>query len=196
MNLYGATKLCSDKLFVAANAFVAQDEARFSVVRYGNVMGSRGSVIPLFLKQRETGRLTVTDPRMTRFWITLEQGSSSCCAPSSACAGARSSCPSCPSTNIMDIAAALAPDAQVDIIGIRPGEKIHETMVTMDDARNTLEYEDYYEILPDHEALAGRYKGNGGKPVAQDFVYDSESNPWTMGADELGTVFQTLDVEH
>jgi UDP-N-acetylglucosamine 4,6-dehydratase len=169
INLYGATKLCSDKLFVAANAFVARDDTQFSVVRYGNVLGSRGSVIPLFIKQREAGRLTVTDPRMTRFWITLEQGVEFVLSCFEHMIGGEVFVPKLPSMNIMDLAKAMAPGCEVDVIGIRPGEKIHEIMITMDDARMTKEFDDHYVIQPDNIYLRPRFDGLGGKPVPDEF---------------------------
>lgn len=185
VNLYGATKLCSDKLFVAANAFVAQDAAKFSVVRYGNVLGSRGSVIPLFQRQTETGILTVTDPRMTRFWITLEQGVDFVLDCFQRMLGGETFVPKLPSMNILDLAQAMGPKCQIKVIGIRPGEKIHECMVPMADARRTLEYDTYYVILPEDRDLAERLRGNGGKSVVEDFEYDSGRNPWRLTSEEL-----------
>ena len=140
INLYGATKLCSDKLFVAGNSYVGQNQTRFAVVRYGNVVGSRGSVIPLFLRKKAEGVLPVTDPRMTRFWITLEQGANFVLERLSDMVGGEIFVPKIPSMNIMDLAKAIGPECRIDIVGIRPGEKLHEVMVTRDDARHTLEF--------------------------------------------------------
>lgn len=190
INLYGATKLCSDKLFVAANAFVSQDSTRFSVVRYGNVMGSRGSVIPLFLKQREQGRLTVTDPRMTRFWITLEQGVDFVLSCLEHMLGGELYVPKLPSMNIMDLAEAVAPGCEVEMMGIRPGEKIHEVMVTRDDAHLTREYDNHYVILPSNQFINRRFEDNGGKPVAENFEYNSGTNPWILGVKELRAILR------
>jgi UDP-N-acetylglucosamine 4,6-dehydratase len=183
VNLYGATKLCSDKLFVAANAFIGQ--GAFSVVRYGNVLGSRGSVVPLFLKQRETGAVSVTDPRMTRFWITLEQGVDFVLKCLENMRGGEIFVPKLPSMNIMDLAAALCPECQVKIIGIRPGEKIHEVMVPLADARRTIEFKNNYVILPDDADILTRFEGSPGKPVSEDFEYSSGDNPWQLSVDEL-----------
>lgn len=190
VNLYGATKLCSDKLFVAANAFVSQDETRFSVVRYGNVLGSRGSVIPLFLEQRSGGVLTVTDQRMTRFWITLEQGVDFVLRCFERMLGGELFVPKLPSMNIMDLAEAVAPGCRVEMVGIRPGEKLHECMITRDDARNTVEMDDHYVILPGQARLDERFAGSGGQSVPDDFEYCSGHNEWIMGVEELRGVLR------
>ena len=192
VNLYGATKLCSDKLFVAANAFVVQDETRYAVVRYGNVMGSRGSVIPLFLRQREEGELTVTDPRMTRFWITLEEGVKLVLKAFTDMLGGEIFVPKLPSMNIMDLAEAIAPGVPAREVGIRPGEKIHELMISRDDARTTVAYGDYYVILPDNSEINARFKGQGGVPVPPDFEYDSGSNPQILSVDELRAILDKV----
>ena len=149
INLYGATKLCSDKLFIAGNSYVGHDHTGFSVVRYGNVAGSRGSVIPFFLKKKEEGMLPITDPRMTRFWITLEQGVDFVLKCLESMVGGELFVPKIPSMNMMDLAKAIAPECKTEIIGIRPGEKLHEVMIPKDDARRTIEYEDKYIIKPD-----------------------------------------------
>ena len=190
INLYGATKLCSDKLFVAANAFVSSDVTRFSVVRYGNVVGSRGSVVPLFMEQRRTGTLTVTDPRMTRFWITLEQGVEFVLGCFGRMIGGEIFVPKLPSTGIMELAGAVGPDCEIKTVGIRPGEKIHEVMVTRDDARMTREFDDHYLIVPDNEYIFHRFKDNGGRPVPEDFEYNSGTNPWMLGVEELRGMIQ------
>jgi UDP-N-acetylglucosamine 4,6-dehydratase len=144
INLYGATKLCSDKLFIAGNAYVGREDTTFSVVRYGNVVGSRGSVIPFFLKHRENGYLPITDPRMTRFWITLEQGVEFVLWCLEHMCGGELFVPKIPSMNIMDLAKAIAPECETKTVGIRSGEKIHELMITRDDARKTLEFDKFY----------------------------------------------------
>ena len=184
VNLYGATKLCSDKLFVAGNAYAGKRETRFAVVRYGNVVGSRGSVIPLFKRQRETGRVTITDPRMTRFWITLEQGANFVLANLARMQGGEIFVPKLPSMRVTDLAAAVAPGCRQEIIGIRPGEKIHEVMITEDDARHTLEYDNYFVIRPEFPWWS-RENGSGGKPVPEGFVYSSGTNDWWLTAEEL-----------
>lgn len=185
INLYGATKLCSDKLFMAGNSYVGHEDTIFSVVRYGNVVGSRGSVIPFFLKKKETGVLPITDPRMTRFWITLEEGVKFVLDCLERMVGGELFVPKIPSMNIMDLAKAIAPECRTEIVGIRPGEKIHELMITRDDARNTLEFEDHYLIQPDFRYFTHRFKNESGKPVTQEFEYNSGTNPWQLTEVEL-----------
>ncbi|MBA3405897.1 MAG: UDP-N-acetylglucosamine 4,6-dehydratase (inverting), partial [Gemmatimonadaceae bacterium] len=148
VSLYGATKLCSDKLFVAANSYSGQHRTRFSVVRYGNVLGSRGSVIPFFQQQQKTGKLSITDPRMTRFWITLEQGVKFVLSCLDHMAGGEIFVPKIPSMKLIDLARVIGPDCEFEVVGRRPGEKLHELMVGEDDAHNTLEYDNYYAIHP------------------------------------------------
>lgn len=172
VNLYGATKLCSDKLFIAANAFTACDTV-YSVVRYGNVMGSRGSVIPFFIKQREAGGpLTITDSRMTRFWITLEQSVHMVLRSFKIAGGGEVLVPKIPSMKITDLAAAIAPGMPTVEVGIRPGEKLHETMITVEDSRHTIDIGDYYVIKPETFG----YRGPEGKPVPEGFSYNSGAN--------------------
>lgn len=185
INLYGATKLASDKLFVAANAYAGTHSTSFSVVRYGNVMGSRGSVIPFFISRAQTGELPITDPRMTRFMITLEQGVELVWHAFDDMAGGEIYVKKIPSMNIVDIAKAVAPDATHKIIGIRPGEKIHEQMIGSEDAPHTFEYESHYKILPAiHNWSSDPARINGGKRVAEDFTYISDSNSeWMNGVD-------------
>jgi UDP-N-acetylglucosamine 4,6-dehydratase len=190
ISLYGASKLCADKLVIAGNNYSGHHGTRFSVVRYGNVVGSRGSVIPFFLQRRESGVIPVTDPRMTRFWITLEQGVRFVLACLGRMAGGEIFVPKLPSMNIMDLARAIAPDCKTEIIGARAGEKLHEVMVPEDDARQTLEYQDRYVIVPAFRdwgapAYAGR---NGGTPCADGFRYSSDTNPQWLTVDELRTM--------
>lgn len=192
VNLYGATKLCSDKLFIAGNSYVGQDDTIFSVVRYGNVVGSRGSVIPFFLKKLETGVLPITDPRMTRFWITLEHGVDFVLRSLEHMVGGELFVPKLPSMNIMDLARAIAPKCRTETIGIRPGEKIHEVMITRDDARRTLEFDGYYLIQPDFRFFSRRFNNDGGKAVPEDFEYNSGTNPWMLTAAELGEMVRAL----
>ncbi len=184
INLYGATKLCSDKLFIAGNSYVGRDHSIFSVVRYGNVMGSRGSVIPFFLKKKEDGILPITDPRMTRFWITLEKGVKFVLNCLESMVGGELFVPKIPSMNMMDLAEAIAPECKKEIIGIRPGEKLHEVMVPKDDAHRTIEYDDKYVIQPDFRFFGMRFNSNGGKPVSEEFEYNSETNPWKLSIEE------------
>jgi UDP-N-acetylglucosamine 4,6-dehydratase len=187
INLYGATKLCSDKLFTAANSYSGQHKTRFAVVRYGNVVGSRGSVIPFFLKMKSTGVLPITDPRMTRFWITLDQGVDFVLASLERMAGGEIFVPKIPSMNMMDLARALAPDCRIEIIGIRPGEKLHEVMVPQGDGRNTLEFDDHYVILhPFHDWGRDDYHDSrGGIRCVEDFVYSSDTNSLWLTAEQL-----------
>ncbi len=185
INLYGATKLASDKLFLAANAY-SGEHTKFSVVRYGNVMGSRGSVIPLFNKIRENGSIPITDNRMTRFMITLEQAVKLVWHAFEDCIGGEIYVKKIPSMKVIDIAEALAPKAKKEVIGIRPGEKLHEQMISSEDAIFTYEYDDHYKILPsinDWHKDANRIK-NGIK-VSENFIYDSENNKEWMSRDEL-----------
>jgi UDP-N-acetylglucosamine 4,6-dehydratase len=172
VNLYGATKLCSDKLFVAANAFTACKTV-YSVVRYGNVLGSRGSVIPFFIDRRDAGGpIPLTDTRMTRFWITLEQGVEMVLRAFELARGGEIFVPRIPSMKISDLAEAIAPGVPLVETGIRPGEKLHECMITREDARHTADIGDYYVIKPE----VCNYKGEKGQPVAEDFAYDSATN--------------------
>ena len=154
INLYGATKLTSDKLFVAANNYRGKHEIKFSVVRYGNVMGSRGSVIPLFLEKKKSGVLPITDKRMTRVNITLQEGVDFVLKCLNNMWGGELFVPKIPSYRIMDVARAIAPKAKYEIIGIRPGEKLHEEMITVNDSIHTIEFEDYFAILPNSEYLS------------------------------------------
>jgi UDP-N-acetylglucosamine 4,6-dehydratase len=177
VNLYGATKLCSDKIFIAGNFYVGEAVTRFSVVRYGNVINSRGSVIPLFRKLRSTGKIPITDTRMTRFWITLEESVNFVLKCLDFMEGGEIFVPKCPSMNIMDLAEALAPGCEHEIIGIRPGEKLHEVLIPEDEAINTIEYDDYFRILPAFlKAMGKKFSMNGGKPVPEEFVYRSDKN--------------------
>jgi len=159
INLYGATKLCSDKLFVAGNAYSGGKGTRFAVVRYGNVVGSRGSVIPFFKSIRQTGRIPITDERMTRFWITLEGAVQLVFTAFDKMQGGEIFVPKIPSMKITDLAEAVAPDCEIDIIGIRPGEKLHELMIPEDDARRTLDMGDYYIIQPEFNWWQSKHEG-------------------------------------
>ncbi|MEI6315646.1 MAG: UDP-N-acetylglucosamine 4,6-dehydratase (inverting) [Syntrophus sp. (in: bacteria)] len=192
INLYGATKLCSDKLFIAGNSYVGRNSSIFSVVRYGNVAGSRGSVIPFFLKCRETGIIPITDPRMTRFWITLDQGVDFVLNCLETMVGGELFVPKLPSMNIMDLAKVIAPDCKTETVGIRPGEKLHEVMITKDDARRTLEFDNHYIIQPDFQFWGKRFTEDGAKPVADDFEYNSETNPWRLTPGEMLRIIKNI----
>lgn len=186
VNLYGATKLASDKLFVAGNAYAGTHNTRFSVVRYGNVMGSRGSVIPFFMSLANTKVLPITDTRMTRFMITLEQGVELVWKAFEDMLGGEIYVKKIPSMNIVDIAKAVAPGAEHKIIGIRSGEKIHEQMIGFEDAPNTYEYESYYKILPTiHQWSKDPLRIKDGKRVPDDFIYSSDTNTDWMEVNEL-----------
>jgi UDP-N-acetylglucosamine 4,6-dehydratase (inverting) len=186
INLYGATKLASDKLFVSGNAYAGEHVTRFAVVRYGNVMGSRGSVIPFFLKQRETGALPITDPRMTRFMITLEQGVELVWKAFEDMVGGEIYVKKIPSMKVTDIARVIAPDARQEVIGIRPGEKLHEQMIGVEDAPFTYEYPGHYKILPAINRWAATPERiKDGRPVPEDFAYTSDGNAEWMGDAEL-----------
>lgn len=187
VSLYGATKLCSDKLFVAANSYSGQHRTRFSVVRYGNVLGSRGSVLPVFQQQQKTGKLSITDPRMTRFWITLEQGVKFVLSCLDRMSGGEIFVPKIPSMKLIDLARVIGPDCELEIVGRRPGEKLHELMVGEDDAHNTLEYDNYYAIHPtvrvwNREQPAAT---NGGRQCPEGFRYSSETNERWLTVAEL-----------
>jgi UDP-N-acetylglucosamine 4,6-dehydratase len=186
INLYGATKLASDKLFVSGNAYAGTHDTRFSVVRYGNVMGSRGSVIPFFMSLAQAGNLPITDPRMTRFMITLEQGVELVWHAFEDMQGGEIYVKKIPSMNILDIARAVAPDAEHKIIGIRPGEKIHEQMIGVEDALYTFAYPSHYKILPMiHGWASDPNRVKDGVRVAQDFVYTSDNNQEWMSILDL-----------
>ena len=186
INLYGATKLCSDKLFVSGNAYAGGRKTRFAVVRYGNVAGSRGSVIPFFIKQRETGVLTITHPGMTRFWITLDQGVRFVLNSLNRMKGGELFVPKIPSATISDLATAIGPDCEQKVIGIRPGEKLHEMMISADDARLTREFDDHYVIQPQFGWWAERTRNvQKGNSVPDDFVYSSERNDTWMTVEDI-----------
>jgi UDP-N-acetylglucosamine 4,6-dehydratase len=186
INLYGATKLASDKLFVAGNAYAGTHETRFAVVRYGNVMGSRGSVIPFFMSLAHTGILPITDTRMTRFMITLEQGVELVWHAFDDMQGGEIYVKKIPSMTILDIANAVAPEAEHRIIGIRPGEKIHEQMIGVEDAPNTFAYKSHFKILPMiHNWSSDPSRISDGIKVDGGFMYSSDNNTEWMSADAL-----------
>jgi UDP-N-acetylglucosamine 4,6-dehydratase/5-epimerase len=187
INLYGATKLCSDKLFVAANNVIGKRDLRFSVVRYGNVMGSRGSVIPFFLERRKSGVLPITDPTMTRFNISLQEGVDMVMWALENAWGGEVLVPKIPSYRITDVATAVDPQCRQEIVGVRPGEKIHEEMITASDSFNTVDLGPYYAILPSARQYdAEEYcRGTGASRVPPGFSYDSGSNPDFLGVEQL-----------
>lgn len=195
VNLYGATKLASDKIFVAGNNLSGGSETRFSVVRYGNVLGSRGSVIPYFRKliAENATSLPITDKRMTRFWITLQQGVDFVISSIGMMQGGEIYVPKIPSMRIIDLAQCMAPDLSQEEVGIRPGEKLHEVMITEDDSRTTLELDDRYIIDPSFNMWSeGRQPNPDGVQVAEGFRYASESNPHWIDADEMARLLDDL----
>jgi len=186
INLYGATKLCSDKLFISANNIVGSKKISFTVVRYGNVMMSRGSVIPKFIKSKDEGYLTVTDKRMTRFNITLEEGVNFVLLALKKAIGKEILVPKIPSYNILDLAHAVSEKAKIKIIGIRRGEKIHEELITVSDSYNTLESKNYYIILPSVQNNIAKYlKQNSAKKINKPFSYSSLNNPTRLTIKDL-----------
>lgn len=193
VNLYGGTKLCADKLFVASGVYSGSRRSRFSVVRYGNVVGSRGSVIPSFLKQRLTGVLKLTDSRMTRFWITLEQAVAFVADSIKKMNGGEIFVPKLPSMRLVDLAEAVAPECRLEFVGIRPGERLHETLVSEDEARRTVELEDGYVVYSyEVHNSSGEKRGCAGNRVIQDFQYISNINDNWLSINELKTIIDEL----
>lgn len=193
VNLYGATKLCSDKLFIAGNSYSGTQKTLFSVVRYGNVAGSRGSVIPFFKRLVEEGvkELPITDFNMTRFWLKLEQAVEMVLSAIERMRGGELYVRKIPSMKITDLAEAIAPGIKLKEVGIRPGEKIHEQMITCEDARNTLEFDNYFVILPE-VCNADSMKLQQGKHVATDFEYNSGKNTWWLSVDEMRELIREI----
>ena len=186
VNLYGATKLASDKLFVAANSYAGSHDTKFSVVRYGNVMGSRGSVIPFFQSLKHTGELPITDERMTRFMITLDQGVELVWHALEDMVGGEIYVKKIPSILVTDIAKAIAPEAKINVIGIRPGEKLHEQMITEEDSFYTFEYPQHFKILPSiNNWSTSSHRIKDGKKVPEGFSYTSKNNSEWMSAQDL-----------
>jgi UDP-N-acetylglucosamine 4,6-dehydratase len=203
INLYGATKLASDKLFVAANNMRGHNRTKFSVVRYGNVVGSRGSVVPFFQKliNENAEFLPITDPRMTRFWITLQEGVDFVLKNFKRMQGGEIYVPKIPSINIVDLAVAMAPNLRQDIIGIRPGEKIHEIMCPMDDAHLTLEFDDHFVIRPTivfsgkNMEFSPNAIGETGKSVGNDFEYSSGNNQDFLTVEQIAQLNKSVVIE-
>jgi UDP-N-acetylglucosamine 4,6-dehydratase/5-epimerase len=184
INLYGATKLCSEKMFVQANAYAGAQNTRFSCVRYGNVVGSRGSVIPIFMEQRKRGKITLTDARMTRFWITLDQGVRFVIRSLEQMHGGEIFVPKIPSMKLLDMAEAVAPECLIECIGIRPGEKLHEVLLSEDESRNAVETDDMFVIQPAHNWW-NRKNWSDARPLPEDFRYASDTNTQWLTADAL-----------
>lgn len=195
VNLYGATKLAAEKLVVQSNAYAAGTATRYSCVRYGNVVGSRGSVVPLFLKQRASGRVTVTDERMTRFWLSLEQGVHFVITCIEQMEGGEVFVPKIPSTKVIDLARAIAPEAQIEIIGIRPGEKLHEVLISEDEARNTVDLDRMFVVQPAEAIWFGYSWKDKGARLPEAYHYASDSNSQWLdlaGIREFVQPFETL----
>jgi UDP-N-acetylglucosamine 4,6-dehydratase len=191
INLYGATKLCADKLFVAANAYTGGRGPLMAVVRYGNVVGSRGSVVPFFRNARNNGALPITDPRMTRFWITLDQGVDFVLDSLKRMHGGELFVPKIPSTDIMTLVEALAPGCKTTIVGIRPGEKLHELMIGEDDARRTRDMGTYYVLQPQQPWWDDSLLG-AGQAVPEGFSYRSDTNPLRLGVEDVRELLGSL----
>ncbi len=191
VNLYGATKMVMERLLVQANVYTGAHRSRFGCVRYGNVAGSRGSVVPLFLQQRESGVITITDEDMTRFWITLEQGVRLVINAIGLMQGGEIFVPKIPSMRIADLADALAPDARREVIGIRPGEKVHEVLLTEDESRHSREFDDYFVIEPEHPFWT-RDRASGGRPLPAGFRYSSQDNDAWLSRDEMLEIVRGL----
>jgi UDP-N-acetylglucosamine 4,6-dehydratase/5-epimerase len=184
INLYGATKLCAEKMFIQANAYSGPKNTRFSCVRYGNVVGSRGSVVPVFMEQRARGRLTITDPRMTRFWITLDQGVKFVVRCIEQMLGGEIFVPKIPSMKVLDMAQAIAPDCQIDCVGIRAGEKLHEVLLSEDEARTAIETGDMFVVQPGDSSWRKENRKNA-TPLPEGFRYASDSNSQWLTPEEL-----------
>jgi UDP-N-acetylglucosamine 4,6-dehydratase len=191
VNLYGATKLCAEKIIVQGNAYAARSTTRLACVRYGNVVGSRGSVVPVFRRQIEQdGRLTITDERMTRFWITLDQAVDLVMHAFDHGRGGEVFVPKIPSMRVVDLAEAMAPGVEREIIGIRPGEKLHELLLTSDESRHAVDIGDLYVVLPEHPWWDHDVAYRDGKPLADDFAYSSGTNDEWLGVEELAALLR------
>lgn len=185
VNLYGATKLCQEKIVVQGNAYAAHSNTILSCVRYGNVVGSRGSVVPVFREQTAAGRLTITDERMTRFWITLPQAVDLVLFALRHMVGGEVFIPKIPSMRITDLADAIAPDLPRDVTGIRPGEKLHELLITSDESRHTIDAGEVYVVLPEHPWWTAHPRWMEGKPLEDGFIYASNTNDRWLTSDQL-----------
>lgn len=188
INLYGATKTVAEKLFVQGNVYSGFRKTQFSCIRYGNVLGSSGSVVPLFLKQREKGELSITDEKMTRFWITLEQGVKFVINSLSLMKGGEIFVPKIPSMKITDLAKVIAPKAKRKVIGIRPGEKLHEVLLTADEAKHSVEFDNYFIVEPEFPFWRASKNGQGGKSLPEGFNYSSDNNSQWLSTDDLKNI--------
>jgi len=193
VNLYGATKLAAEKLFIQSNSYAGGRKTRFSCVRYGNVVGSRGSVVPVFLRQREIGQVTVTDERMTRFWISLEQGVRFVLRCAEQMHGGEVFVPKIPSMTILDLVKSIAPDAKVNVVGIRPGEKLHEVLISEDEARTTVELEDMFVVQPAEALWFGRDWESLGKLIKEEFRFASNTNDLWLSVDQIKEIIAPIE---
>jgi len=195
INLYGATKLAAEKLFVQSNAYAGGRKSRFACVRYGNVVGSRGSVVPVFMRQRDEGVVSITDERMTRFWISLEQGVRFVIRCLEQMQGGEVFVPKIPSMKVVDLAKAVAPDAKVNIIGIRPGEKLHEVLISEDEARTVIDLDDMYVVQPAEALWFGHAWSQKGSRIADEFRYASNSNTDWLSVDQIKEIVEPFERE-
>ena len=195
INLYGATKLSAEKLFVQSNAYAGGRKTRFACVRYGNVVGSRGSVVPVFMRQRDEGVVSITDERMTRFWISLEQGVRFVIRCLEQMQGGEVFVPKIPSMKVVDLAKAVAPDAKVNIIGIRPGEKLHEVLISEDEARTVVELDDMYVVQPAEALWFGHAWTQKGSRIADEFRYASNTNTDWLSVDQIKEIVEPFEEE-
>ncbi len=197
VNLYGATKLCAEKLFVQSNSYAAGAVTRYSCVRYGNVVGSRGSVVPVFIKQRQNGKITITDERMTRFWISLEQGVRFVIRCTEQMAGGEVFIPKIPSMNVVDLAKAVAPGAEMEIIGIRSGEKLHEVLISDDEARMTVELPDMYVVHPVETYWSRGFDWEKmGKTLPDGFRYASNTNTEWLTVEQIRQIIAPVEEDY
>lgn len=195
VNLYGATKLCSEKLFIQGNTYTGEGRTRISVVRYGNVVGSRGSVIPVFMKQKKEGALTITDERMTRFWITQTGAVNFIIKCIERMCGGEVFVPKIPSMRIIDLARTIAPEAKIKNIGIRPGEKIGEVLLTSEEARHSREFDDYFIVEPEFSFWRANKLHTDGRPLPEGFHYSSDTNDRWLSKEEIKKMFEDLNLE-
>jgi UDP-N-acetylglucosamine 4,6-dehydratase len=195
VNLYGATKLAAEKLFVQSNTYAGGRNTRFSCVRYGNVVGSRGSVVPIFLHQRQNGTITITDERMTRFWISLEQGTRFVIRCLQQMLGGEVFVPKIPSMKVVDLARVIAPQAKIEFIGIRPGEKLHEVLISEDEARTVIELKDMFIVQPAEAFWFGHEWKEVGKSMPDDFRYASDTNPQWLSLEEIHEIIAPVEKE-
>ncbi len=193
VNLYGATKLAAEKLFVQSNSYAGGSETRFACVRYGNVVGSRGSVVPVFLNQRQGGVVTITDDRMTRFWISLEQGVRFVIRCVEQMQGGEVFVPKIPSMTVADLARTIAPEAKINVIGIRPGEKLHEVLISEDEARTTVELDDMFVVQPAEALWFGHAWEKSGKHLVDGFRYASDNNPVWLSVEQIKAMIAPLE---